>query len=63
VVGEVRAFYVERTEDKDGKPIYKVWDYYRKLPICTITIESPRTAEYYADKIAYALNNVMPVKP
>lgn len=55
----MKAFYVERTEDGEGKPIYKVWDYYRKLPICTVTMDHPRTAEYYADKIADGLNKVM----
>ena len=52
----MNAYYVERTEDDKGKPIYKVWDYYRKVPICVIVMEHPRTAEYYADKIAKALN-------
>ena len=59
----MKAFYTERTEDQFGKPIYKVWDYFKHQPICTIVVEGPaRTREYYAEKIAEGLNLVMSKK-
>ena len=61
----MKAFYTVRTEDHFGQPTFEVWDYYMTQPVCAINDKlSNRRAEYYADKIAKALNEMMhPEKP
>jgi hypothetical protein len=54
----VKPFYVIKTGDKS----FQVIDYLSRLAVCKVYMEDVEAAERWANRIADALNEVMPAK-